>query len=317
MFIYEYIKQVIYKIAYLDSLIDGVILDRFNEYSKKYSEICDSLFLENEKPETSSDGYDWGGWSGKIRGSFNPGVPLGFLGHPTIAYTMVFARRFGVEATRQRVNYILNILSEDIAANLLLEDYIGLPAITDSRFRTSANRSHHASHLTKYYETTGRYFWDTGSIVEWGGGYGNMARIIRKMKPDITYVILDLPELLALQYIYLSSLEREENVNLINHIGQLDIHKGKINLIPAHLILSSETNFTFDSFLSTWAITESPKQAQQYVNANNFFGANNILLASKIDQNNYLTGAKSADKCKKIGVPTFKGIKEGHEYWFS
>ena len=113
-----------------------------------------------------------------------------------------------------------------------------------------------------------------------------MAHLVRRMNPKCTYTIIDLPELSALQYIYLYSLIGDD-VSLITpeHSG---INEGKVNIVPVGRILSGELNISPDVFLSTWAITESPRQVQEFVCRNSFFGADSILLAYHDDSHNYI-----------------------------
>lgn len=266
----------------------------------------------NEKAEV----YDWGGWSGRIRSTFNTGVPLDFLSHPTIAYTMVFARRGGISLAKERQKVVVEVFGLEIAKKLLLEDYIGMQIITDREFLTSANRSHHASHLAYYTQSRKRNFWDSDSIIEWGGGYGNMARIIRNMNPGITYTIIDLPELLALQYVYLTSVEGEGCINVNNVQDQIRIVPGKINLISSHHLYNRDIELKCDGFLSTWAITKSPRNAQSYVMSKKLFNANHLLLGSKIDSNNHLAEVFLYMKATRVQVPTSRYVDTNHEYWF-
>jgi hypothetical protein len=286
-------------------------LERFRELSVKYPQVF-SLFSRVSTLERGSEGYSWDSWSGKIRSAFQNGVDLGFLANPLIAFTMVLAGKGGgVHATRVRIEACREILGEVTAKSLLLEDYVGLPIISDAKFMTSANRAHHASHLAYYYQLTGKEFWKAKSIVEWGGGYGNMARIIRRMNPTITYIIVDLPELLALQYVYLGSLEGVLNINIIASEDD-SIATGKINLIPSELLLAEKFQLECDSFISTWALTECPEYIQRYVNGKQFFSAKQVFIASRVDDNNCLPDLAGQHIARRLCVPNLNGH---HEYW--
>ena len=145
------------------------------------------------------------------------------------------------------------------------------------------------------------------TIVEWGGGYGNMARIIRRMNPSITYIIVDLPELLSLQYVYLGSLEGADIINIITSVKDVVV-AGKINLISSELLLAGQFQLNCHAFISTWALTECPEYIQQFVSDKSFFSAKDVFIASRIDENNHLR--KLA--CNKFPVPDLQG---NHEYW--
>lgn len=315
MLSWEHIYELVLKIAVRPRLKNLQQLQRFKVVKDRYAEICSSLLNGAEGSNAISEGYDWTAWAGAVRRAFRVAVPLGFLAHPTISFTMVFARRRGVSLTRLMIDDVVQVFGKETASHLIREDYIGLPVIASSAYMTSANRCYHASHLAMYTKICKRNFWDCGSIFEWGGGYGNMARIVRKMNPTVTYTIIDLPELLALQYIYLASIEGEDNVHIVQSGNPPQLVPGKINLLSSGLAVSKGGALVCDGFISTWALTESPKDAQMFVKEKKFFGAKNILLASLINENNYLTGSLDDVGLSRIPVPASKGIGEGHEYW--
>ncbi len=290
-------------------------LARFEHLRGRYAEVCARLLGDDAASNVSSDGYDWSGWAGRIRAAFLPGVPLAFLREPTLRYTMVFGARRGILPTRLRLRRVLEAFGADLARTLEREDYLGLPTITDPSFLTSANRTHHAAHLAEYAEATGSAFWSCRSIIEWGGGYGNMARLIRRMSPQVTYTIIDLPELLALQWVYLGSLEGEDQLNVIAPGEPLVLKRGKINLVSSRTLLSSDTVPTCDGFLSTWALTESPRAMQEWVLARRFFGASRLLLAYARNGNNVVADGLDA-ACARVPVPVFSTVGPGNEYGF-
>lgn len=284
---------------------------RFNRLSSQYAEVF-SRFNVTNSLDRSSSGYSWDSWSGKIRSAFENGVSIGFLNNRLITFTMVFIDRgWSSKATQIRISACKDILGNIISEKLLLEDYIGLPTISNSKFMTSANRAHHSSHLAYFYRLSGKHFWSANTIVEFGGGYGNMARIIRRMNPQATYIIIDLPELLSLQYVYLGSLEGENAINIIDS-DKLSIIVGKINLISSELLIAVNFQLKCDAFISTWALTECPEYIQQYVFKNSFFSAKNVFIASCIDQNNSLKELVGDHILKNIRVPDLNG---NHEYW--
>ena len=303
--------EIFNNILFRPKLKNEIVQNRFNKLSIKYTQVF-SCFGGINTLERGSDGYSWDSWSGKIRGAFQNGVELGFLSHPLIAYTMMLAGRGGgVHAARIRISACREILDDETVKKLLLEDYVGLPIISDAKYMTSANRAHHSSHLAYHYKLTGKQLWNAESLVEWGGGYGSMARIIRRLNPRITYIIVDLPELLSLQYVYLGSLEGEENINIITSEND-SIASGKINLISSELLITKKIQLKCDAFISTWALTECPEYIQRYVYETSFFSAEDVFIASHIDDNNYLNALANQLKLKKLSVPDLNGH---HEYW--
>lgn len=290
--------------------------NRFDTLRFRYRELYDSLLGDASASPVRTEGYEWDVWSEDVRRTFTTSVPPGFLHQPTLAQTMVFSRKQGFTMTQRLVQQVENAFGASAAKKLLPEDYIGLPVITNLRYRTSAQRAYHASHLSAYTNATQKKFWENACIAEWGGGYGNMARIIRKMNPSVTYILIDLPELLALQYIYLASLEGEDQVHVILPSSDVSVVKGLINLVPAHHLLAQRGDrISCDGFVSTWAVTESPKESQEFVLGRRFFGAANILIASICDRNNFMQKATADMGLQRLPVPVLAG-SGNHEYWF-
>jgi hypothetical protein len=293
------------------NLKNQIYIERFFEINKNYSHVY-SLFSNINTLDRNSDGYQWDSWSGKIRRAFYERVELGFLSDSLIRFTMVLGGNGNaVKETKVRIKDCLEFLGYENTKKLLKEDYIGLPIISDSNFMTSANRAHHASHLAYFNKLTGRNFWNFHTILEWGGGYGNMARIVRRMSPKVTYIIADLPELLSLQYVYLGSLEGLDNLNIVSSESDT-IANGKINLISSELLLSGNFNLQCDSFISTWALTECPEYIQKFVSNSNYFSAKIAFIASRIDDNNFLIKDNNDFKVNILKVPNLSDV---HEYW--
>lgn len=316
----KFIKYKILKpiVAFFQSVInallypkisDAELLKNFDRVKSSYSRILNN-FGHSVRPNDRADGYYWEDWILKISTSFSQKVSIRFFRQPEISLTMVFTHINGFLAANRRINYIKRIFSDETMINLLKEDQIGGPNIVSFSYLTSANRAHHTFHLARYKEMTGKNFWDTGSVVEFGGGYGNMARLIVKMNPSVTYTVLDLPELLSLQYVYLASIFGEEKLNCVFNKEHKMI-EGKINLVPSNLVINNDVIISADSFISTWAVTEAPKHFQDDVFTKNFLGAQNILMGSLQDANNHLKS--KIDNNFKIEEVQFLPI--GHEYW--
>lgn len=92
--------------------------------------------------------------------------------------------------------------------SVLVEDPSGCP--TPSRFgqTTSDNLIHHVYHVLAAEERLGsiRGF---DEILEFGGGYGSFARVMRRLGCASRYHIHDLPEFAALQRYYLASVAEQ------------------------------------------------------------------------------------------------------------
>ena len=295
-------------------LIEEKTIRTFEVLSKNYNEFVENFYSSTsleDANEKNSIGYDWGTWTGMIRKEFLHFLPINFLANPLIAFTMVHQRSKGSKNTISKIKLLRTIFDEETMNKLLKEDYIGKPVISNLEYLTSSNRTHHAMHLGFYKRVTGEPFWNSKSIIEFGGGYGSMSRVIKKINSAITYTIIDLPELLAIQYIYLGSLFSEDFINIVNAENP-KILKGNINLVASDFVIDGNINLSAESFISTWAITECPEFLQKFILESNFFNAKNILLASFIDQNNFMSKNIDLISYKVVNIPFLDGK---HQYW--
>jgi hypothetical protein len=310
----RYVRSVILQCAVLPTIRDREKLSRFREIRSQYWKVYRALSVTDSKLEIidlTPAGYDWKTWSRDIRQAFRKKVPLNFLRQPTIAKTMVFGGMRDFDAANRRVEVVREAYTEECARRLLVEDYIGLPRIVNAKYKTSANRAHHAYHLASYQIATQRTIWNCGCIVEWGGGYGGMARIIRRSNKSITYILIDLPELCALQYVYLASLEGHEEVNLV--LPGTSVARGKVNIVPVGGLFTDRAAIHGDAFISTWALSESSKELQKLVVDRRFFGASGVLLAYREDEYSHLKESVGAGGFMRVPVSL---LGEGHEYAF-
>lgn len=114
---------------------------------------------------------------------------------------------------------------------------------------------HHLYLLTKWREKV-----QPGKIervIEWGGGYGDMAVMVKSLYPEVEYVIVDLPAAVTLQREYIP-----EALGIDYAASPLKIEIGECDL-----------------FISTWALSESGSWSHDHVIGKNWFGARHLLLA--------------------------------------
>ncbi len=156
-----------------------------------------------------------------------------------------------------------------------MEDPIGRPLLTPA-FLSSKNLIRLAADLVWLSQKTNSALSDMRTVIEWGGGYGCMAKIARRMSPGrLTYIIIDVPLISSLQWLYLSTIFGESAVNLF-HDGTESIQEGKFNLIPVCFV--EKYSLKADLFISTFALSESSAYAHDFVDKMNFFGAKHIWL---------------------------------------
>lgn len=120
------------------------------------------------------------------------------------------------------------------------------------------------------------------SIIEFGGGYGCLCRVFLELLPrKPTYVIIDLPEMLALQYVFLRASCRSYKIAAHTELP-LKIKKECVNLVPvSHL---GELSFSADLFVSTFALSEATDVVQKALARNKFCGVNSLYIVGQNTQ---------------------------------
>jgi hypothetical protein len=215
---------------------------------------------------------DWAERNRELAGHLLPVPPADLLRHPHIAYQMFV----GAKYLPAELPYVESRLPDRA---LLAEDPVGEPPTTvlDDGTVTSSNLVHHLHHLLRYEQATGRRLADLPTVVEWGAGYGSLARlVVRLAASSPTYVALDTPVFSAVQWLYLSSVLGEDRVVLHDQPGT-PVTPGVVNVVPIGLVADLEVNA--DLFVSTWALNESTPAAQDHVVGRDWFGAQALLLA--------------------------------------
>lgn len=181
------------------------------------------------------------------------------------------------EMMQHQIEFVEEQFGKDNCKIYLKESRIGNPPfIMDYRYETTHNSIHHLYHIARYCKQQSSDIENIETVVEWGGGYGNMCKVLfnyaKKLK---TYVIFDLPECLALQNLYLSSVFGKEKVNFANDGSILP---NKINLL-SYEKFNKSSGFKGDLFLSTWALSESPKYYHSQIEELNWFNCEKLLLS--------------------------------------
>jgi|SRR5579872_2237903 len=135
-------------------------------------------------------------------------------------------------------------------------------------------------------------------IVEFGGGYGNLARASKMVLPDVTYIIIDLPEFLAIQYLYLRTTL--SHVSIIAHITQPDFfEKGQIHLIPVTSLLSFKMPH-IDVFVSAFGLSEAPLDVQNLLLEKNFLDASLCYIIGQENNAMYPNHSTLVNGIKKV-----------------
>lgn len=121
--------------------------------------------------------------------------------------------------------------------------------------RSSGNTIHHTYHLARFQNDTGVDYKKLKVIFEFGGGYGNMCRIFKKLGFKGTYIIYDLPIFSALQSFYLKVNNIPAVYNKINYASKVMCISDYTKLTK---LLKKYTRGKDKLFLATWSLSESP-----------------------------------------------------------
>lgn len=195
-----------------------------------------------------------------------------FISNRVINGTMVFTNR---EAHKLEMKNISAAFDKKKAEEIISKGLNTAFLAGKSRRSTLINSAHHLHHLMRFEQVTGRKIGDIGSAVEFGGGYGNMARIVGNIGSCKTYSIVDLLLFSCIQYVFLNTVAGEGQVAFADENA-----KGNAKFILHHLFRADpQMNLHGELFLSTWALSESTRATYEWVIACDWFGASNLLLA--------------------------------------
>jgi tetratricopeptide (TPR) repeat protein len=280
----------------------------FNILKEKFSKTYYTLKSYNNDKFTTPL---WNKFNTKIEKDLLPIPPFSFLRNSTIAWTMVAS---GGDYVFKEIDFLEKTMGTDKLNLLLEEDFVGDPVIINSPYSTSANSIHHLYHLIRFSEETKKDLIDVSAVIEWGGGYGNMAKLFRRFNNKHTYTIVDTALFSCLQWLYLATIFGEDSVNILRN-SEDSIYKGKINLLP--VCFAESIDFSADLFIATWSLSESSKYSQDYVESNKFFNAEKLLIAYQ-DKNDDLPDAGRVGSIAENFGATIKDIDflPGNHYAF-
>lgn len=135
----------------------------------------------------------------------------------------------------------------------LCENRAGLPMPSHVYPGSSGTLIHHAYHVHRFESLTGRAVHNFAEIVEFGGGYGSMARLVARLGFRGHYHIHDLPEVSALQRYYLTSLRAEIcNPEIADTLARVTHSSRQEDAVPSN----DSPDDTL--FLATWSVSETP-----------------------------------------------------------
>lgn len=252
---------------------------QWKHMQNEYKKLCNSLNEQHlyEKEKQYVHPY-WQTTKEEIK-KFILGAPeRNFLGNWDIGYNMV-RRQMGV-AQSYEICYLEHCISEQTRNQLALftESDFGLLDKDCFQFNCSSNTLGHLYYVAKVLEH--KKDLPLNTIVEFGSGYGNLAHIFKSVIPHATIFLIDLPEILAIQLLFLKASMPDVQVCLHSEIPPR-FEEHAIHLIPVHFF--EQLKVKTDLFISTFALSESTQTIQQMTVKNNFFNAKMVYITGQID----------------------------------
>lgn len=245
-------------------------IKRFIKLRKKMAIVLVNVNSSNYSKFTASL---WEKFNTNIKEEVLPCPPFNFLREKIFRETMVIAKHGPM--FKEQLNFLESKLDKNLLKHLLKENIIGLPILYNGKYTTSHANVHTLYHWIRFNIGFNSEL-EKPKIIEWGGGYGNMSRLLFNIfKENLEYYIVDTPIMTAIQWLYLSSVLGEDKVEILN--GENQRSNKPVRLISLNSVDLAPQNC--DLFISTWALSESSAYAQEYVKDSAWFGAKSILYA--------------------------------------
>lgn len=201
-----------------------------------------------------------------------------FLANWDIGYNMV--RRNMGPAQSYEICYLEHCISQATKdqLSLFMESDFGLLDKDCYQFNCSSNTLGHLFYAAKVLEH--KQDVPLKIITEFGSGYGNLAHIFKSIIPDVTIFLIDLPEILAIQLLFLKGSMPTTEIILHTEIPA-HFKESAIHLIPVHFF--EQLSIKTDLFISTFALSESTQYIQEMTIKKNFFDAQMVYITGQID----------------------------------
>lgn len=181
--------------------------------------------------------------------------------------------------------YLTKCLTSEVRARMTrcTEAFLGPIPQESSIFKCSTNTLGHLFYLGRVLShfPLGVLSDNGGCLVcEFGAGFGSLARLTKQALSNATFVLIDIPELLAVQYIYLKMTLPNCMIKAHTQIPDA-FEEGCIHLFPVALL--QDLNLKPDLFISTFALTEAPRCVQEMLMRKRFMDATYCYITGQLD----------------------------------
>lgn len=219
-----------------------------------------------------------------LESDFSDGLPVDFLRNPRMRAAIVASDPMP-DWPEEMLAVVVKHFGETATQELLEEPEFGSPMVNNYQhqgvtYQGTHQTIQHLAHIARWREAAG--YPEVSDVVEWGGGFGNTARLMKRLYNIDRYTIIDLPFVGSIQARYLEE------------VGVSGVEIASVE--DADSVEDAEL------FISTWALSECKPAATQYVEGRRFFNADHLLLAAQPRSSTF----ESADDIKtaldRIGV---------------
>lgn len=164
------------------------------------------------------------------------------------------------ECKQAELDFLKELPNWNSLEAVLIEDPVGNPKRFSGMLTSSGNLIHHLYNVSQFLSVYPVSIQKMPQVVEFGGGYGSMARLFYKMGFSGRYVIFDVPEFAALQEYFLSSLDVSVPV-----FRKPTKDRGVVILTDIEDFKKQCALDQIDLFIATWSISESPVELREIV----------------------------------------------------
>jgi hypothetical protein len=142
---------------------------------------------------------------------------------------------------------------------IITEDKVGNPPAYVNYPTSSGNLVNHLASLNNF-SLNGGPLSQWGTVFEFGGGYGSLARLIKKAGSAAPYIIFDLPEFSYLQAYFLTV------VFPVAKISTTPTKEADFILLSSIEDLTEQFKLTPpNTFIALWSLSESPLEVREQV----------------------------------------------------
>ena len=257
------------KIRNFNTPIDFSYDEKIENYNHAYN-LFNQEFFSDKKRNTKKSWSFWDEIHSNMRESFNQKENLiNFQSCKQIAPTICGN---GGEHFFEKLedNFGSGIINKYL--KFYVENLVGTPPdiTTHNGIFITKTAMRHLYYLILLKENLGIISEQENSFVEIGGGFGNLCKLSNDFNLSKQYIIIDLPEMLLVQYFYLSHFFNKSEIAVINQHGEFVEGNNKSKVILLHPSQTSITKSLINyksTLISTVALTEiDPKTQMEYLN---------------------------------------------------